>query len=62
MRHYPDDPDKKETYLEAGELIIWRWLGLDRFFPAGHEDVQTRLYRGISAVSFLQAFILFVRY
>jgi len=61
MRLYPDDPDKKETYLEAGELIIWRWLGLDRFFPAGHEDVQTRLYRGISAVSFLQAFISSVR-
>jgi len=53
MRVYPDDPNKKETYLEAGELIIWQWLGVNRFFPAGHEEVQTRLYRGISAVGFL---------
>ncbi|KIM48256.1 hypothetical protein M413DRAFT_61975 [Hebeloma cylindrosporum] len=51
MRVHPDDPVNKETYLEAGELIIWRWLGLDRFFPVEHEDLQprSRLYRGISA-------------
>jgi polycomb protein EED len=56
MRVYPDDPENKETYLEAGELVIWRWLGLDRFFPAGYEDVPTRVYRGVAAVSRVHAF------
>ncbi|KAJ3491411.1 hypothetical protein NLJ89_g11339 [Agrocybe chaxingu] len=35
MRIAPEDPNNKATYLEPGELIIWRWLGLNRFFPPG---------------------------
>lgn len=37
MRVDPDDPRGNKTYIEAGELTIWRWLGLDRFFPADQE-------------------------
>lgn len=39
MRVSPDDKHDKRTYIEAGELVIWRWLGVDRFFRA-HEFEQ----------------------
>ncbi|OCH96082.1 hypothetical protein OBBRIDRAFT_861953 [Obba rivulosa] len=28
------DPDD-DTYYESGTITVWRWLGLNRFFPAG---------------------------
>jgi hypothetical protein len=51
MRKYPNDIHNKETYVEAGELIIWRWLGVDRFFPPGYEDAPPTVLRGCSSVS-----------
>jgi len=31
MRQRDDIPD--DIYFEAGTLVLWRWLGFDRFFP-----------------------------
>ncbi|KDR84928.1 hypothetical protein GALMADRAFT_233399 [Galerina marginata CBS 339.88] len=50
MRVSPDSKKDKETYLEAGELIIWRWLSVDRFFPTGYEDNPDSL-RGLRGCS-----------
>lgn len=33
MRRNPSD--HKHTYLEEGTMVLWRWLGMDRFFPPG---------------------------
>ncbi|KAJ3507856.1 hypothetical protein NLJ89_g6071 [Agrocybe chaxingu] len=49
MRVAPEDPNNKATYLEPGELIIWRWLGLNRFFPPGYEDTLPLVLRGCSS-------------
>jgi len=49
MRKYPYDAQNKETYLEQGELIIWRWLGVDRYFPPNHEGVPPTVLRGCSS-------------
>ena len=55
MKKRPLDPKSKSTYIEPGELIIWRWLSVDRFFPPrpGQEDdpVPLSTIRGCSAVS-----------
>ncbi|KAF9535413.1 hypothetical protein CPB83DRAFT_753678 [Crepidotus variabilis] len=51
MRRYPNDSNDRETYLEPGELILWRWLGVDRFFPPKWEDLKASdlLFRGCSS-------------
>jgi len=64
MRKYFDASDnvpegsEKDTYVEAGEITIWRWLGMDRFFPpifmkAGAElrGEMLRTIRGNAGVS-----------
>lgn len=51
MRQYPNDFDNKECYLEPGELIVWRWLGVDRFFPPRYEESPQTVLRGCSSVS-----------
>lgn len=47
--------DDKDTYLESGTLSIWRWLGIDRFFPPGYDDEPPRqgALRGCASVSIL---------
>ncbi|KAF5385221.1 hypothetical protein D9615_001474 [Tricholomella constricta] len=49
MKEHLDNPDIKTTFLEAGQLIVWRWLGLSRFFPAGREDVRQDILRGCAS-------------
>lgn len=46
------------TYLEPGTLVLWRWLGVDRFFPAAQEELIRReglerqqVLRGCASVS-----------
>ncbi|EAU93175.2 hypothetical protein CC1G_10543 [Coprinopsis cinerea okayama7 len=34
------ESDDIETYLEAGTVVVWRWLGMDRFFPAKYYHLQ----------------------
>lgn len=51
MRKDPDNPKGYKTYIEAGELTIWRWLGLDRFFPAAYE-VSDPFLRGVPRVRY----------
>lgn len=51
MRDAPDNTDNKKTRIEAGQLIVWQWLGLDRFFPANHEPNVDGL-RGCASVGY----------
>lgn len=58
MRRYPKDRYNKETYLQAGELVLWKWTALKRFFPPGteHIPVSERLFRSgqkAGALSFI---------
>lgn len=46
----PKDPENKAIYLEAGELTIWTWLSLDRFFPPEFEGRGLDTARPISSV------------
>lgn len=50
MRKDPDDANAKETYLEPGELTIWRWLSMFRFFPVRAEEHSKASLRPISSV------------
>lgn len=50
LRVDPYDTDNKNTYLEPGELVVWRWLGLNRFFPPDQQDVRQTVLRGIASV------------
>ncbi|KAK0464872.1 uncharacterized protein EV420DRAFT_925852 [Desarmillaria tabescens] len=34
MRLDPSDIGNKVTYIEPGTIVLWRWLSLNRFFPA----------------------------
>jgi polycomb protein EED len=49
MRRRDDSPE--DIYEEAGTLVLWRWLGFDRFFPPNMPYQKT--LRGCASVSFL---------
>lgn len=49
MRTY-QDPMDKTVHVETGELVMWRWLGIDRFFPPDKEDISQDLLRGCASV------------
>jgi hypothetical protein len=56
MRTYPDNEESRDTCVEPGQLILWRWLSLDRFFPPsrdGDSNVRQRqrFLRGCASVS-----------
>jgi len=52
MRTYPDKLESRETYLEPGQLIVWRWLSMDRFFPPSEGDSRRQtILRGCASVS-----------
>ncbi|KAK0506374.1 WD40-repeat-containing domain protein [Armillaria luteobubalina] len=34
MRVYPSVAGNTDTYIEPGTIVLWHWLGLNRFFPA----------------------------
>ena len=44
------ESEAEESYLEPGTLILWRWLGVDRFFPAGWEEERQQIMRGVASV------------
>ena len=48
MRTNPNDAQDKSTYLDPGELIVWRWLGIDRFFPPNQKGAN--VLHGCSSV------------
>ncbi|KZT30641.1 WD40 repeat-like protein [Neolentinus lepideus HHB14362 ss-1] len=49
MRVDKDDRDS-ETYETEGTLAVWRWLGVDRFFPPEFEDsMSQRVKRGCAS-------------
>ncbi len=52
MRLYPSVVGNNDTYIEPGTIVLWRWLGLNRFFPATKPPDQEVL-RGCASVSSL---------
>ncbi|KAF7784640.1 hypothetical protein Agabi119p4_805 [Agaricus bisporus var. burnettii] len=40
LRTDPTDEDNKDTYMVPGEIVVWTWLGLDRFFPPLYDDLK----------------------
>ncbi len=50
MRVYPSVVGNNDTYIEPGTIVLWRWLGLNRFFPATKPPDQEVL-RGCASVS-----------
>jgi hypothetical protein len=58
MRTY-QDPMNKTVHVETGELVIWRWLGIDRFFPPDKEDISQDLLRGCASVELSLLRIIF---
>jgi len=52
MREHLNNPESKATFLEPGQLIIWRWLAIDRFFPPGSDnEMRQNVLRGCASVS-----------
>ncbi|KAF4623535.1 hypothetical protein D9613_001752 [Agrocybe pediades] len=52
MRVDPNGGKNAPCFTEPGELIAWRWLGLDRFFPVGweaHKEEHVKNLRGCSS-------------
>ncbi|KAL7285375.1 hypothetical protein ACG7TL_000470 [Trametes sanguinea] len=45
MRRNPDVVE--DTYYEQGTVVVWQWLGLDRFFPPG--KVPQKIMRGTAS-------------
>lgn len=43
------DSANKKTYLEPGEVAVWRWLGLNRFFPPIMQEVSQSVLRGCAS-------------
>ncbi|KAH6917509.1 WD40-repeat-containing domain protein [Coprinopsis sp. MPI-PUGE-AT-0042] len=46
MRKDFNDPTNRETYLEPGQLVVWRWLALNRFFNPQFYEVRQATLRG----------------
>ncbi|KAF8078681.1 WD40-repeat-containing domain protein [Lyophyllum atratum] len=49
MKEHSDNSDMKTNSLEPGQLVVWRWLGLSRFFPPGREDIRQDVLRGCAS-------------
>ncbi|THH34037.1 hypothetical protein EUX98_g149 [Antrodiella citrinella] len=47
MRTYRGGEDENEFYDEPGAVVIWRWLGFDRFMPA--EKPMQKVMRGCAS-------------
>lgn len=42
--------ESKAMFLESGQLIVWRWLAIDRFFPPGSgEETRGNTLRGCAS-------------
>lgn len=59
LRTDPTDEDNKDTYMVPGEIVVWTWLGLDRFFPPLYDDLKAEgrsqtVLRGCASVCDLQ--------
>jgi hypothetical protein len=47
-----EDQETKQTHVEPGQLTVWRWLGIDRFFPVSAEPHPSQgVLRGCASVS-----------
>jgi polycomb protein EED len=57
MRTDPlDAAENKDTYLVPGEITVWKWLGLNRFFPPRYDEMRLEgktqsVLRGCASVS-----------
>jgi hypothetical protein len=50
MREDPHDQANRATYLEPGQLVVWRWLALNRFFNPQFYEVRQATLRGCQSV------------
>lgn len=53
MRQTSNSTESRETWIEPGQLVVWRWLSLYRFFPPQHSDVRPDILRGCASVRLL---------
>ncbi|KAK7694742.1 hypothetical protein QCA50_001930 [Cerrena zonata] len=42
-----NEQDEHDYYQENGTVVIWRWLGFDRFFPPGRPEQEIK--RGVAS-------------
>ncbi|KAG6885586.1 hypothetical protein C0993_012588 [Termitomyces sp. T159_Od127] len=49
MRQTSSNTESRETWIEPGQLVVWRWLSLNRFFPLEHSDVRQDILRGCAS-------------
>ncbi|KXN83867.1 Coatomer subunit alpha [Leucoagaricus sp. SymC.cos] len=42
LRTDPLNYEKKDTYLVPGEIVVWQWLGLNRFFPPRYDELRAQ--------------------
>ncbi|KAL9715888.1 hypothetical protein Ac2012v2_000331 [Leucoagaricus gongylophorus] len=57
LRTDPLDTDKRDTCLAPGEVVVWKWLGLNRFFPPLYDELRIQgksqsILRGCASVSY----------
>ncbi|RPD82467.1 WD40 repeat-like protein [Lentinus tigrinus ALCF2SS1-7] len=45
MRRTPDEPE--DTYWEDGTVVVWQWLGFNRFFPP--DKIPQKVMRGTAS-------------
>lgn len=62
LRDEPNDVENKSTHLVPGEVVVWRWLALNRFFPPIYDSLRAEgqtqtVLRGCASVRFLVTFI-----
>jgi polycomb protein EED len=51
MRRSDELGRRTDVYFEKGSLVMWRWLGFDRFFPPGSlEQPPQKALRGCASV------------
>jgi polycomb protein EED len=51
----PLDYESKDTYTVPGEIVVWKWLGLNRFFPPLYDELRAQgkpqsILRGCASV------------
>ncbi|KAG6862368.1 hypothetical protein C0995_011808 [Termitomyces sp. Mi166 len=49
MKQISSNTESKETWIEPGQIVVWHWLSLHRFFPSKYSDVRQDILRGCAS-------------
>ncbi|KAH0590803.1 hypothetical protein H2248_000926 [Termitomyces sp. 'cryptogamus'] len=49
MKRTSGSTESRKMWLEPGQIVIWLWLSLNRFFPAKHSGVRQDILRGCAS-------------